>query len=71
MATAVSTAYNYVPFAELIRTAYAEFKAGREKRKVYNITVRELESLDNRGLQDLGIARSDIKRLAREHAYGF
>ena len=34
----------------------------------YQQTVRELNSLDNRGLSDLGIARTDIPRIARAHA---
>lgn len=33
----------------------------------YQQTVRELNTLDNRSLSDLGISRSDIQRLAREH----
>ncbi|MBN9242584.1 MAG: DUF1127 domain-containing protein [Mesorhizobium sp.] len=31
----------------------------------FNQTVRELSRLDNRELNDLGIARSDIERVAR------
>lgn len=34
----------------------------------YQQTVRELASLDNRQLTDLGITRSDIQRIARDHA---
>lgn len=34
----------------------------------YQQTVRELNSLDNRSLNDLGIARTDIQRIARDHA---
>ena len=34
----------------------------------YQQTVRELNSLDNRSLSDLGIARGDIQRVARDHA---
>lgn len=36
----------------------------------YQQTVRELSSLDNRQLNDLGISRSDINRIARDHASG-
>lgn len=32
----------------------------------YNRTVKELETLSNRDLADLGISRSDIGRIARE-----
>jgi uncharacterized protein YjiS (DUF1127 family) len=34
----------------------------------YQQTVRELNSLDNRSLTDLGISRTDIPRIARDHA---
>jgi uncharacterized protein YjiS (DUF1127 family) len=43
-----------------IRQKIAQFAA-------YQRTVRELASLDNRQLNDLGIARSDIKAIARAH----
>ena len=36
----------------------------------YSRTVAELEGLSNRDLADLGIARSDIPRLAREAVAG-
>ena len=38
-----------------------------QKWALYQQTVRELNSLDNRSLNDLGIARSDISRIARDH----
>jgi uncharacterized protein YjiS (DUF1127 family) len=34
----------------------------------YQQTVRELASLDNRQLNDLGIARTDIQKIARDNA---
>ena len=40
------------------------------KRKVYHATHSELSALSDRDLQDLGILRGDINRLAREAAYG-
>lgn len=39
-----------------------------QKWAAYQQTVRELNALDNRSLDDLGIARSDIQRVARDHA---
>lgn len=39
-----------------------------QKWALYNQTARELNSLDNRSLNDLGISRADISRIAREHA---
>lgn len=41
----------------------------RAKRRVYRATFNELASLTNRDLADLGINRSEIKRLAYEAAY--
>lgn len=34
----------------------------------YQQTVRELNALDHRSLNDLGINRTDISRIARDHA---
>lgn len=39
-----------------------------QKWSAYQRTVRELNSLDNRSLNDLGISRGDIQRIARDHA---
>lgn len=44
-----------------IRKTFAKWNA-------YQQTVRELNSLDNRSLNDLGISRADIQRIARDHA---
>jgi uncharacterized protein YjiS (DUF1127 family) len=40
------------------------------KWSAYQQTVRELSSLDNRQLNDLGISRTDINRIARDHVSG-
>lgn len=39
------------------------------KWSAYRETVRELNSLGDRELADLGIARGDIDGLARQHVY--
>jgi len=39
-----------------------------KKWAAYQQTVRELNALDNRQLSDLGISRTDIQRVARDHA---
>lgn len=46
---------------EVLKSRYSTWKR-------YSRTVAELESLSNRELSDLGIARSDIPKLAREAA---
>lgn len=38
------------------------------KWAAYQQTVRELAALDTRQLNDLGISRADIQRVARDHA---
>ncbi|WP_083194251.1 DUF1127 domain-containing protein [Leisingera sp. JC1] len=40
------------------------------RRKIYRTTCHELSVLSDRDLADLGIARSSIRRLALEAAYG-
>lgn len=50
-----------------LRNALAERRA---KYKVYTTTLRELNSLSDRDLADLGLSRSMIKGLAIEAAYG-
>jgi uncharacterized protein YjiS (DUF1127 family) len=36
---------------------------------VYSTTLNELSALSNRDLADLGIARSEVRRIAWEAAY--
>ena len=36
------------------------------KWRMYNETVRELNKLNSRQLNDLGISRADIERIARQ-----
>lgn len=45
-----------------------DIKKTFKKWAAYQQTVRELASLDNRQLNDLGINRTDINRIARDHA---
>ena len=47
----------------------AGLKDAIARRKVYNQTVRELKGLSNRELDDLGISRTMITRIAAEAAY--
>ena len=39
-----------------------------KKWSAYQQTVRELASLDNRQLNDLGISRNESQKIARDHA---
>lgn len=38
------------------------------RNRVYRRTEKELSSLTNRELADIGISRGDISRIARQHA---
>lgn len=49
-----------------LEAGLAALNAWRARRADYLQTVHELSSLDNRELADLGIARCDIPRVARE-----
>ncbi|HMT13515.1 MAG TPA: DUF1127 domain-containing protein [Aestuariivirga sp.] len=45
---------------------WTTLKSRYDRWQRYQRTVHELESLSNRDLADIGIARVDIPRLARE-----
>jgi len=48
----------------------ASIRDGIARRKVFRQTIRELKSLSRAELEDLGIHRSMITRVALEAAYG-
>lgn len=50
--------------------AMQRMQENRARRAVYNQTLRELNSLTERDLNDLGISRSMITRVAHEAAWG-
>ena len=53
---------------------FAEFRASVSERmakaRVYRATLSELQTLSNRELADLDIARGDIQGIAMQAAYG-
>lgn len=49
-----------------LKNDYAVYRA---KRRVFRTTFEELNALSNRELADLGMSRSEIKRVAYEAAY--
>ncbi|WP_022704086.1 DUF1127 domain-containing protein [Pseudorhodobacter ferrugineus] len=53
-----------------IATTVKSVKESLHRRRVYNQTVSELRGLSTRELNDLGINRSMITRIALEAAYG-
>ena len=48
-----------------LRAALAERAA---QRRLYRATLNELDALSDRDLSDLGLARADVTRVAREAA---
>ncbi len=54
----------------IIAGALAQLSDRIARRRVYNKTYTELAQLSTRELDDLGISRSMISRLAHEAAYG-
>ncbi len=44
-------------------------KENRARAAEYRRTYRELQSLSNRELDDIGVRRCDIADIARDHAY--
>lgn len=50
--------------------AIQQMQDNRARRAVYRQTVRELDALTTRDLDDLGISRAMITRLAHEAAWG-
>ncbi|WP_431356724.1 DUF1127 domain-containing protein [Paracoccus marinaquae] len=53
-----------------LMAAVQRFQENRARNAVYRQTVRELNALTTRDLDDLGISRSMITRLAHEAAWG-
>lgn len=56
--------------AVLVRTAQQRFTARWEARAQTAIALRELSSLSDRDLRDMGISRCDIPRLVQEERQG-
>lgn len=70
MAYVNSTRANTVSISDRFGSLVAGFKAAMARRRIYDQTVRELASLSDRDLADLGISRSVITQVASEAAYG-
>ena len=70
MTYAVNTQSFATNFVLRVQHAVAEFKAERVLRQKFNQTLAELEQLDDRDLEDLGLSRYDFRALAHKHVYG-
>jgi len=56
--------------ADRMRAALRNFGEEMVRRRVYRTTLMELNALSNRELADLGMNRSELRRVAYEAAYG-
>ncbi|MGO4853528.1 DUF1127 domain-containing protein [Phaeovulum sp. W22_SRMD_FR3] len=59
-----------VGFADRLMALVTRIGEARARRAVYTQTLRELNALTTRELNDLGISRSMITRVAQDAAYG-
>ncbi len=66
-ATSTSTGFNVIGAFQNLAHRIA---AARHRRTVFNATRRELMALSNRSLDDLGVTRAEIDRVALEAAIG-
>lgn len=57
-------------FSNGLRAAWRAWRADSARREAYNQTRRELAMLSDRELDDLGLSRWDIDRVARECVWG-
>ena len=70
MAYAIETHGFGANLAHRFTTFSADLAAAAAKRKMYRTTLRELSSLSDRDLADLGLGRTMIHSIAFEAAYG-
>lgn len=56
--------------ANRIAGAWHSVADAYEKRRKFNATLRELQALSPRELDDLGLSRSDLPDIAYEAVYG-
>ncbi len=66
----VNIANRKTSYLDGIRAILRNTKTEMQNRRVYRTTFNELNALSTRDLADLGIPRSEIRRLAWEAAYG-
>jgi uncharacterized protein YjiS (DUF1127 family) len=70
MAYLNSTRATSFGIGERIATVFRSIRDAMQRRRVYQQTLRELNTLSNRELADLGLHRAMLTRVAIEAAYG-
>ncbi len=63
MAHVVSS--THIPGAERLNATYSRLVAAWQRHRLYSRTLREMRALDDRELADLGLHRSELRRIAR------
>ncbi len=69
MAFFTETLSSRASFGDKLAALWAQVQESRAKRAVFNQTFRELSALSTRELNDLGLCRSMIRRVAYQAAY--
>ncbi|MCB1343506.1 MAG: DUF1127 domain-containing protein [Pseudooceanicola sp.] len=70
MATTLRAPAQTITLGDRVSALVATARAAYARHRVYRQTVSELVGLSDRDLADLGLHRSHIRAIAREHAYG-
>ncbi len=66
----LTTMYAPSPAQDRLISLRGGLRARFDAWKVYRKTFAELNALSDRELTDLGLGRTDIRRVARDAAYG-
>lgn len=69
MAHTASLTHNGFGLSARIAGFAERIRENRARAAEYHRTYRELQSLSNRELDDIGVRRCDIADIAREHSY--
>lgn len=69
MAVLTQSSAPQVPFLDRIQVRIDDVRARLAQYRVFRQTLNELGALSNRELADLGLHRSQVRRLAYEAAY--
>lgn len=68
MAYASSNTLSGFNFAALVNRVVDSVKLANARRAVFNKTYNELANLSDRELDDIGVARSEIRAIAQKEA---